>query len=148
MWLECFRKWGLRNTAALGVYDTEHCVGTYHSFHRIPGRLSAAHVETLKQIVPVMHEMLCNVIERLRVDTRFATRLAGLSPREGEIAQWVRSGKTNCEIANLSGLSENTVKHHMTKIFGKLAVETRVQLVQQLAEHEAKAAPGFGTKIL
>jgi DNA-binding CsgD family transcriptional regulator len=45
-------------------------------------------------------------------------------------------------------VSENTVKHHLTKIFGKLAVESRMQLVQRLAEHDANAAPGSGTKIL
>ena len=43
-WLECFRECGLKNTAAHAVYDTERCVGTYHSFHRIPGRLGAGRV--------------------------------------------------------------------------------------------------------
>jgi len=48
----------------------------------------------------------------------------------------------------LSAISENTVKHHLTRIFGKLAVETRTQLVQRLAEHEAKVAPELATKIV
>jgi transcriptional regulator EpsA len=147
-WLGSFRESGLKNIAAHAVTDTERCVGTYHSFHRIPGRLGAAHAEALKRIVPVMHEVLCRVIELVRVDRKFAMRLAGLSSREREMAQWVRSGKTNSEIASLSGVSENTVKHHLTKIFGKLAVESRMQLVQRLAEHDANAAPGSGTKIL
>jgi DNA-binding CsgD family transcriptional regulator len=147
-WLECFRQCELKNTAAHAVYDTERCVGTYHSFHRLPGRLGAAHIQALRQIVPVMHEVLCNVIGLLRIDTKFAARLAGLSLREREIAQWVRLGKTNSEIARLSGLRESTVKHHMTSIFSKLAVESRAQLGHCLAEHEAKVLPGFGTKIL
>jgi DNA-binding CsgD family transcriptional regulator len=146
-WLESFRKHGLKNTAALGVYDTERCVATYQSFHRIPGRLGSAHVEALKQLAPIMHEVLCGVIERLNIENKFASRLAGLSLREKEIARWVRLGKTNSEIASLYRLSENTVKHHLTNIFNKLAVETRAQLVHQLDEHEAKAAPGFGTQI-
>ena len=50
------------------------------------------------------------------------------------------------QIASLSGTSENTVKHHLTRIFGKLAVENRGQLVQRLAECEAKVAPGFARK--
>jgi DNA-binding CsgD family transcriptional regulator len=147
-WLESFHESGLENTAAHGVYDVERCVGTYHSFHRIPGRLGAAHAEALKRIVPVMHEVLCRVIDLLRVDRKFATRLACLSSREREMAQWAKSGRTNSKIASLSGASENTVKHHLTRIFGKLAVENRGQLVQRLAEYEAKAALGSGTKIL
>jgi DNA-binding CsgD family transcriptional regulator len=147
-WLECFRVCGMQNTAAHGVYDTERCVATYHSFHRIPGRLGAAHVAALKRLVPAMHGALCRVIGLLKLDSAFTSRLAELSEREKEIAQWVKSGKTNGEIASFSGVSENTVKHHLTNIFGKLAVETRAQLVHRLAEHETKAAPGFATKIL
>ena len=128
--------------------DTERCVGTYHSFHCVPGRLGAAHVQALKRIVPVMHEALCKVIDLVPVDTDFARRLATLSAREMEIVQGVKSGKSNTEIAGVSGLSENTVKHHLTRIFGKLAVDTRTQLVQQLAEHEAKVAPELATKIV
>jgi DNA-binding NarL/FixJ family response regulator len=60
----------------------------------------------------------------------------------------VRLGKTNSEIAILSSLSENTVKHHLTAIFTKLELETRAELVRRLTEHEAQAALGFGTKIL
>jgi len=84
----------------------------------------------------------------IHVDTDFARRLATLSAREMEIVQGVKLGKSNTEIAGLSVLSENTVKHHLTRIFGKLAVETRTQMVQQLAEHEAKVAPELATKIV
>ena len=146
-WLESFREHGMKNTASYGVYDTTRCVGTYHSFHRIPGRLTSSHAEALKWLVPIMHEVFCGVIEHLDVEDEFATRFAGLSPREKELAQWVGLGKTNVEIAMLSGLSENTVKHHMTSIFNKVAVETRAQLVHRLTEYEMKTAPGFGTKV-
>lgn len=147
-WLECFRLHGMKNAAAHAVYDTQRCVGTYHSFHRIPGRLGQGHIELLKQLAPIMHEALCGVIGAMSVENRFAARLAGLSSREKEIARWVKLGKTNSEIASLSQLSENTVKHHMTNIFDKLGVETRSQLAHRFAEAEARAVPGFGTRIL
>lgn len=147
-WFECFREHGMRNTAAHAVYDTERCVGTYHSFHRIPGRLGRGHAEALERLVPIMHEVLCRVIGRLNVEDPFALRLAGLSAREKEIAGWARVGKTNGEIADLSRLSENTVKHYLTGIFDKLGVENRTQLVHRFAESETKVAPGYGTRIL
>lgn len=146
-WLESFREYDMKNTAAHGVYDVDGCFGTYYSFHRIPGRLGNAHVEALKQLVPVIHEVFCGIIGLLNAEDEFGTQLAGLAPREKKITQWLSLGKTNSEIAQLSGLSENTVKHYMTSIFSKLAVDTRAQLVYRLARYKAHTAPGFGTKV-
>lgn len=147
-YLACFRECGIENAAAHAVYDAKRCFGTYHTFHRIPGRLGAEHAEKLRQIVPVMHDVFSHVMDVLRFDNKFAAGLAALSAREAEIAHWVKAGRSNSEIAGLSGVSENTVKHHLTNIFGKLGVETRAQLAQRLAEHEAIATPGFLTKIV
>jgi len=147
-WLEAFRENGLVNIASHGTYDAEGCVASYVSFHRIPGRLGEAHVDALRRLAPIVHKVLGRVLGLLSIEDKFATRFAGLRPREKEIAQWVGLGKTNGEIARLSRLSENTVKHHLTSIFAKLEVESRAQLVHRLAEFEAKSAPGFGTKIL
>jgi len=147
-WLASYREHAMGNTAAHAVYDTERCMGTYHTFHRIPGRLGTKHAEKLKQLVPVMHNVFCRVLDALRFDSRFAAGLAALSARETEVAQWVKSGKTNGEIASLSGVSENTVKHHLTSIFDKLGVETRVQLAQRLVEHEFILRPGYVTRIV
>jgi DNA-binding CsgD family transcriptional regulator len=146
-WLEAFRENGLINIASHGAYDVEGCVASYISFHRIPGRLGEAHAEALRRLAPIIHKVLGRVLRLLSVEDNFATSFAGLRPREKEIAQWVGLGKSNAEIARLSGLSENTVKHHLTGIFAKLEVETRAQLVHRLTEFEARSAPGFGTKI-
>jgi DNA-binding CsgD family transcriptional regulator len=77
-----------------------------------------------------------------------ALGLAELSPRAREIVRWVRIGKSNREIASIAGLSENTVKHHLTHIFDRLGVDTRSQLIARLAEHELRVAPGYVTRIL
>jgi len=147
-WLESFRAHHMKNVAVHGLEDSKRCIGTYHCLYRIPGRLGDAHVEALKQLAPIMHGVLCGAIGLLQVESDFASRLAGLSSRERDIARWVGLGKSNSEIARLGDLSENTVKHHLTSIFTKLAVETRAQLVHRLAKHEANVPPGFGTKIL
>ena len=147
-WFQCFRDHELRNVASHGVYDTERCVATYHSFYRMPERPGAAHSEALRQVVPVLHLVLCRLIESLHGRDRFEACLAALSAREKQIAYWARLGKTNGEIASLSGLSQNTVKHHLTSIFGKLGVENRGQLLHRLAEHEARTEASFGTKIV
>ena len=51
-----------------------------------------------------------------------------LSHRERQIAAGVARGESNRELAQLLGLSENTVKHHLTDIFEKLGVSNRAEL--------------------
>ncbi len=53
-----------------------------------------------------------------------------LSPRERGIADLVSQGLTNRQIAELSYVSENTVKQHLKRIFTKLEVNSRAELVQ------------------
>ncbi|MES2182800.1 MAG: XrtB/PEP-CTERM-associated transcriptional regulator EpsA [Pseudomonadota bacterium] len=53
----------------------------------------------------------------------------GLSDREHEIVYWLRMGKTNFEIGMILGISPNTVKNHLKRIFCKLDVSSRAQAV-------------------
>jgi len=54
-------------------------------------------------------------------------QLANLSAREHEILHWIRLGKTNFEIGIILGISTNTVKNHLKRIFQKLDVSSRGQ---------------------
>jgi DNA-binding NarL/FixJ family response regulator len=53
----------------------------------------------------------------------------GLTRRERQIVDVVVEGQTNKDIAATLGISEYTVKHHLTNIFDKLGVYNRVELV-------------------
>lgn len=146
-WFEQFRRHAMKNVAAHAVYDTERCIGTYHSFHRIPGVLGETHIAMLRQLAPIMHEVLCRVIENLNNANAFEVLLSSLSIREREVLRWVAQGKTNREIANAIFLSEITVKHHLMSIFHKLGMENRAQLIRRLTEHEACVQPEYGVRI-
>lgn len=50
--------------------------------------------------------------------------------------------------SHLAAMSESTVKHHLTRIYEKLGIETRSQLVRYLVEHESRQVPGGTTKVL
>lgn len=52
----------------------------------------------------------------------------GLTPREMEVLKLVVSGYANKEIADELGISQQTVKHHITNIFDKLGVYNRLEL--------------------
>jgi DNA-binding NarL/FixJ family response regulator len=50
-----------------------------------------------------------------------------LSKREMEVLSYLTKGMSNKEIANLLGISHQTVKNHVTSILRKLGVEDRTQ---------------------
>jgi two-component system, NarL family, nitrate/nitrite response regulator NarL len=52
----------------------------------------------------------------------------GLTPRELEIVSAVVAGYSNKETAEYFKISEDTVKHHLSNIFDKLGVSTRLEL--------------------
>ncbi len=54
-----------------------------------------------------------------------------LSVREAECLQWIASGKSNREIAELLGLSVDTVKEYIQSLFRKLQVSDRAQAVSR-----------------
>jgi DNA-binding NarL/FixJ family response regulator len=58
-----------------------------------------------------------------------------LTPRELEILRIVADGQANKEIAHTLGISDQTVKNHMTAILRKLAVNDRTQAVMQALRH-------------
>ena len=55
--------------------------------------------------------------------------IAGLTNREREMVGLVGKGLTNKDIADQVGISEITVRHHLTNIYGKLNVSSRQQLL-------------------
>ena len=73
--------------------------------------------------------------------------LDALSGREREVADLVGEGRTNKEIATVLYLSEKTVENHMTRIFGKLGVSSRLQVAtaierDRLADSSREAVSG------
>lgn len=66
--------------------------------------------------------------------------LQRLSPRERETVLAVARGGTNKEVARQLGITERTVKAHLSAAFEKLGVRDRLQLVLVLA-HDAQLQP-------
>lgn len=64
---------------------------------------------------------------------------AGLTTREIEILEWVRSGKTNIEIGMILDISTYTVKNHLQRIFKKINATNRAQAVGKLEEFASNA---------
>lgn len=59
----------------------------------------------------------------------------GLTPRELEVVSLITEGSTNKHIAQTFGISEETVKRHLTNIFNKLGVGNRLELALFALNH-------------
>ena len=56
-----------------------------------------------------------------------------MTPREGEIGLWLSEGKTNPEIAAITGISPRTGEKHVENILAKLGAENRTIAAVMLA---------------
>jgi len=66
----------------------------------------------------------------------------GLTPREREVLTLVSAGHANKEIARRCAVSEETVKHHLTRIFGKVGASNRTELAMLAARAGLDTAAG------
>jgi DNA-binding NarL/FixJ family response regulator len=81
----------------------------------------------------VGREAVSNLVQYLRMQMQASNEESrqkkfGLTPRELEIVSAVVAGYSNREIAEYFKISEDTVKHHLSNIFDKLGVSTRLEL--------------------
>ncbi|WP_426344577.1 LuxR C-terminal-related transcriptional regulator [Pseudoduganella sp. R-32] len=77
----------------------------------------------LQLLLPYLHLAL------QRIAT--AAQAPAISPRQAEIMQWLREGKSNEEIGRLLGISPLTVKNHLQRLYRQLGVSNRAHAVAQ-----------------
>lgn len=58
-----------------------------------------------------------------------------LSPREHDVLILIHRGMTNKEIARTLNLSVHTTKHHVSRLFDRINVTSRVQAVLWYENH-------------
>jgi DNA-binding NarL/FixJ family response regulator len=58
-----------------------------------------------------------------------------LTPRELEILEQVKAGSTNMKISQEMGIAKRTVQQHLSNIFKKLGVNSRVELIVWVQQH-------------
>ena len=74
------------------------------------------------------------IAEFARLPARKTPEGIALSPREGEVLRLLARGAVNKEIAATLGISEGTVKNHLTSLFTKLGVSHRTQAALRARE--------------
>lgn len=107
--------------------------------------------ELLRQIVTTVHDgelwirrtLTCRLIDELSKSTatnrtyrKSLGMLNKLTQREYDIAMRVEKGESNKSIARECGITERTVKAHLTEVFIKLGVTDRLNLALVLSADE------------
>jgi two-component system, NarL family, nitrate/nitrite response regulator NarL len=81
------------------------------------------------------HTLVKDLMDIVRMTTTQvpgrARHAFGLTPREHEVLGLVSAGYPNKEIARKVAVSHDTVKHHLTRIYGKVGVSNRVELMRE-----------------
>ena len=68
-------------------------------------------------------------------------KIVSLTPRELEVINLISRGMKNKAIGEGLFISENTVRHHLTSIFDKLCVSSRLELILYAFNHGLVALP-------
>jgi DNA-binding NarL/FixJ family response regulator len=101
-------------------------------------------VESIRAVMAghywIGHEKVFDILRALRelqadrISEKSRNRY-GLTVREHQIVTKVADGCTNIQIARDFSVSERTVKHHLTSIFDKVGVSTRLELALFAVTH-------------
>jgi DNA-binding NarL/FixJ family response regulator len=85
-------------------------------------------------MAPELHEGAVTALGRLvRRAREGADVAAGLTRREGQVLEMLSDGLTAGQVATRLGISPRTVETHVTKLYRKLGVRTRLQAVSRAA---------------
>ncbi|HEY8099776.1 MAG TPA: helix-turn-helix transcriptional regulator [Burkholderiaceae bacterium] len=131
-WVNTFKRYGLRNTAAHGVLDVRGKSGSYFIFSNIYGEVGEKEVFLLKLLMPHLHFALMRALTTIQEYGRLAgSSQEPMNDRQKEILQWMNQGKTNWEISQILSMTENNVKYNIEQILVKLGVRNRAQAVSK-----------------
>jgi DNA-binding CsgD family transcriptional regulator len=140
MWFHAYRR--IRAYSVIGrLLATDSFVMGVSLSRSILSPFSDRDVETLNSVFPIMK--ISEELQRRRASAAQpdGDSTLGLGSREGQITELVCKGLQNPEIANLLGISPNTVRNNLVNVFRKLGVTTRSELVMVCSGAAAPQGP-------
>ncbi len=80
----------------------------------------------LELVVPHLHQAITRILDQHNNNNK---QTAILSPREKEVLNWLKKGKSSWDISVILGISERTVNFHINNIMQKLDAMNRTHSV-------------------
>jgi DNA-binding NarL/FixJ family response regulator len=122
----------------LTAYDTEERVlGALKAGaagYLLKGAGAAEIVQAIRAVAAGGSYLTPRVAARVVAQVNAPRRSGRLSDRERQVLRLVARGRANKQIARDLGITERTVKFHMTSIFNKLGADNRAQAIAIAAE--------------
>jgi len=75
------------------------------------------------------------------IDNPVSQKINGMTDREKQVVELICKGMKNKGIAEKLFITETTVRHHLTSVFNKLEVESRLELVIYAFKHRVVKVP-------
>jgi transcriptional regulator EpsA len=121
----------LKNLAAQLVTGIRGKVEAFYAFSRVSCTLDARLAYLIDLLVPHVHGAFLRVLSTERDGAGASSQRGGrlVTPRQEEILNLIKSGKTNSEIAEVLSCSPWTVKNHIQAILRKLDTNTRTHAI-------------------
>lgn len=122
----------------LTAYDTEERVlGALKAGaagYLLKGAGAAEIVQAIRAVAAGGSYLTPRVAARVVAQVNAPRRSGRLSDRERQVLRLVARGRSNKQIARDLGITERTVKFHMTSIFNKLGADNRAQAIAIAAQ--------------
>lgn len=117
------KEYGLRDGFSFGSRFSRSESGSFFTCEGSELTGHKRHVALTEYLLPYLHESLS------RVHMSPARNAPMLTPREREVLDWIKFGKTDSEVALLLGTSSRTVKFHIENAMHKLQASNRTEAV-------------------
>ena len=136
-YLDYLKPAGFVYVAGVSIADQGACIGAFTLYRTDRyGDFTDIDLYILKQLLPHLQNKLAAEteaveysVEKSKRSSYYLSREFNLSKREIQILRLLCDGKNNGEISARLSISVNTVKKHVSNIFGKLNVDSRTQLI-------------------
>ena len=97
--------------------------------------------DSIEVLLTMTRQLLIGHSEKLQNEQH------ALTPRERNVVAMITGGCSNKQIGQTLSISERTVKHHLTNVFAKLGVSSRLQLANFAVTHGLIADVNGSTRL-
>lgn len=134
LWQTMFRQRGFTQVAVAANTELRDGYTTYLCLTDANPTGAPESDASVRRHLAILTPILHNVLSRLEFEEGLQAKenpMSLLSPREREILDWIRMGKTNSEISCILGIAFSTIKNHVQRILIKLQVNNRTQAISK-----------------
>ncbi len=115
---------GLREGYSIGQRTLDSAEGSLFSFSGRTVQRDSRTAIIMRHVAPHLHQAFIRLLKQTN-----DREMNPLTLREQEVLLWVKEGKSTWDISVILGISQDTVKYHIKRIFRKLNTNNRTHAI-------------------